>query len=72
MNSLELIFRCHLLFDELGGLGADLGQVLADLAAHVLVDLKNLQLRFRNLALGLGGGGDELATFAVKPVLVPL
>ena len=57
---------------ELGDLGLDLAQVLADLGAHVLVDLQDLQLDLGDLALGLRGRGDELAALAFEARRVAL
>ena len=50
---LQLIHRGDLAFDQFGDLGADVGKLLGDVAAQVLVDLDDLQLGLGNLALGL-------------------
>src|SRR5262249_23806469 len=66
VDALQLVFGCYLALDQLGDLGADLGEVLADLGAQVLVDLDDLQLRLGDLALGLRRGADQLAAFALQ------
>ena len=44
VDALELILGGDLFLDQFGGFAADVGEVLADLGAHVLVDLQNLDL----------------------------
>ncbi len=56
-----------LLLDQLRHLAADVGEVLADLGAHVLIDLQDLDLGLGDLALRLRDRGDELAALAVEP-----
>ena len=53
VDALELVLGRDLALDELGDLVVDLAQILADLAAQVLVDLHDLQLGLGDLALGL-------------------
>jgi hypothetical protein len=60
VDTLELVLGFDLLLHQLGRLAADLGKVLADLRAHILIDLENLQLRFGDLALGLGDVCNQL------------
>ena len=55
-----------LLLDQLGDLAADFGEVLADLGAHVLIDLQDLDLGLGDLALGLRDRGDELPALASR------
>ena len=45
-------------------------QLLADLAAQVLIDLDDLELGFGDLALGLGDRRDERAALAAQPRIV--
>ena len=52
-------------------LALDFPQFLGNLAAQILVDLDDLQFGLGHLAVGLGGGGDELATFAPEPRPTP-
>src|SRR5262249_42531958 len=72
INALELILGRYLTLDHLRRARTDLGQILADLGAHILVDLQNLQLGLGNLSLGLGNGRGELATLSDQPLLLTL
>ena len=49
-----------------------LGKVLADLGAHLLIDLQDLQLGFRHFAFGLCDRGDKLTALSPQPLLFPL
>ncbi len=52
--------------------GADLGKVLADVGAHLLVDLQDLQLDFGILALGLRDRRDELTALTDEARMIAL
>ena len=54
VDAFQLVLGSRLPLDQLRDLAANLRQLFADVAAHVLVDLDDLQLRLGDLALGLG------------------
>ena len=66
VDSLELIFGSDFLFNELGGLAANVREIPAVLGPHVLINLQDLDPRFRDLALGLRGRGNQLSTLAFE------
>ena len=66
IGALELILRRHLALDIFADLAVGLAQLLGDVAGQFLIDLDDLQLDLGDLALGFGGGGDELAAFALR------
>ena len=72
VDALELVFGGDFLLDEFGGLAANVGEVLADLGAHVLVDLQDLDLGLGDLALGLRDRGDKLSALAFEARLLAL
>src|SRR5262249_56183926 len=49
-----------------------IGEILADLGAHVLIDLQDLQLDLGRLAFGLSDRGDQLSTLARQALLLTL
>src|SRR5439155_17045528 len=66
VDALHLVLGRDIALDQLGDLGADLGEIHADLGAQVLVDLDDLKLRLGDLALSLRRGADQLAAFALQ------
>ena len=72
IHPLQLVLGRHLLLHQLRGLAPDVGQLLAHLRAHVLVDLDNLQLGLRDLALRLSDRRDERTPLAFEPRRIPL
>ena len=70
VGALKLIFRRHLALDVLADLAVGFAQFLGDVTGEQLIDLEDLQLGLDDLALRLGGGGDELAALALKPRLL--
>src|SRR6202021_3637584 len=72
IGALELIFGGHLALDILAYLAVGLAQFLGDVAGNLLIDLKNLQLDFGDLAFGLGGGRNQLTALASYPRRVAL
>jgi hypothetical protein len=69
IHALELILCGYFLLDEFGDLAADIGQILTDFSAHVLIDLQDLQLDFGHFALGLGDRCGQLTAFPIEPLL---
>src|SRR5215213_8645877 len=69
IDPLELVLGGNLLLDQFGDLAANLRKVLADLGAHVLLDLQSLNLRLGDLALGLRDRCDELSSLPLEPRL---
>ena len=61
VGALELILGRHLALDVFADLAVGLAQLLGDVAGEFLIDLEDLQLDLGDLALGLGGIGDELS-----------
>ena len=59
-----LVAGGDLFLEHLGIFGADIGELLGDVGAKILVDLQDLQLGFGYLALGFGHRGRQLAAFA--------
>ena len=47
-------------------------QLLAHLAAKILIDLQDLKLDLGDFALGLGDRGDQRSTFSPQPCRLPL
>src|SRR5947209_11724401 len=72
VDALKLILGRDLLFNEFGGLAANVGEILPVLGAHVLIDLQHLDLRFGDLALGLRDGCHKLSALAFKARLLAL
>ena len=70
VDALELVFGGDLLFNQFGGLAANVREVLADLGAHVLIDLQDLDLGLGDLALGLRDRGHELPALAFEARLL--
>ena len=68
----ELVLSRDLALHEFSELGVDLAHVLGNLAAQVLIDLDNLELGLRYLALGLGNGSYQLTALALQPRAVAL
>ncbi|MEY9250897.1 hypothetical protein ABH990_001895 [Bradyrhizobium ottawaense] len=66
VDAAKLVFGGNLALDQLADLVVGLAQILGDLAHHVLVDLDDLELGLRDLALGLGARSDVLRAFAVE------
>jgi hypothetical protein len=72
VDALEQVFGGDAFFNQLGFLAADVGQLLADLGAQVLVDLQDFQLGLGNAAPGLGSRCDQAAALALQPRAVAL
>ena len=66
LELLQLVPGGDLAFGQFVDARAGLGEVARCLAAHVLVDLQDLQLGLRDLGADLRGGGDQLAELAVE------
>jgi hypothetical protein len=64
--SVELVFRGDLALDIFADLAVGFAQLLGDVTGEIFVDLDNLQLDFRDLALGFRGLGDELADLPLR------
>src|SRR5262245_2790609 len=67
VDALELVLGRNPFFNQLRGLCPDLGQLLAHLAAKILIDLQDLELGFGDFAPGLGDRGDQRSSCSQQP-----
>src|SRR5262249_44983853 len=72
IDALQLVLGGDLPLGQLGNLGPDIGEILADLGSQILVNLNDLKLELGNLAFGLGSNARQLASLPLKPSGVAL
>ena len=72
VDALERVLGRNPLLDQLGRLRPDFGQLLADLAAKVLIDLQDLKPGFGDLSPGLRDRRDQRSSFSPEARRVPL